>query len=126
MVFVSFFCKTHIIFSRLRSFDDGVFGSYFWLKVKTLDEVMKRSAADTTPPASARATRQVAPSQRDLSASRFYCSYCDQDFSQEWQLQHHSLSASHRSRVNSDKEREWRHRSPPWSIVNGDYMLCKE
>ncbi|XP_038049676.1 helicase with zinc finger domain 2-like [Patiria miniata] len=56
------------------------------------------------------------------------CSYCDKSYPQQWQLQQHIQTMDHWSKVNSDEDKkdQWKHRSPPWNVVNGQYQECSE
>ncbi|XP_022109839.1 helicase with zinc finger domain 2-like isoform X2 [Acanthaster planci] len=59
---------------------------------------------------------------------KHHCSYCDIYYLELSQLQQHITSETHRSRVNSDEDRkgQWKYRSPPWDVVNGQYQECLE
>ncbi|XP_038048815.1 helicase with zinc finger domain 2-like [Patiria miniata] len=110
--------------------------------LKTLDEVMlivqRSSAASSNSSAASNATAAsnassscdaATPSQvipGHFTVQRYYCSYCDRGFAQNWQLQQHTQTIDHRAKVNSDKERQWKYRSPPWSVLNGEYRECEQ
>ncbi|XP_022079225.1 LOW QUALITY PROTEIN: helicase with zinc finger domain 2-like [Acanthaster planci] len=88
-------------------------------------------ASAKSPPASSNdslprdstAPPQVTPGP--FTVQRYYCSYCNRAFAQVWELEQHTQTIDHRSKVNSDKERQWKYRSPPWGVVNGEYKECE-
>ncbi|XP_038049673.1 helicase with zinc finger domain 2-like [Patiria miniata] len=59
---------------------------------------------------------------------QYCCTYCDKSYLHQWQLHQHIQTMDHWSKVNSDEDKkdQWKHRSPPWNVVNGDYQECSE
>ncbi|XP_071791761.1 3'-5' exoribonuclease HELZ2-like isoform X2 [Asterias amurensis] len=60
------------------------------------------------------------------TASHLHCSYCNITYKESLHLDQHTLTPEHMSKVNSDTEKAWRHRDPPWNIVNGKYLECQD
>ncbi|XP_038074345.1 uncharacterized protein LOC119742480 isoform X2 [Patiria miniata] len=55
----------------------------------------------------------------------YCCSYCSQHFEQMVELKQHLQTVGHRARVDSDREKDWKHRKPPWNVEDGNYRLCE-
>ncbi|XP_033628979.1 uncharacterized protein LOC117291425 isoform X1 [Asterias rubens] len=97
--------------------------------LKSLDEVMAiKFRPPSTPinqPSAEASAMPTAMQSEAYMLQSFYCTYCDQPFQQLWKLEEHTKSLGHRSRVNCDKERQWKYRSPPWNVLNGRYQECE-
>ena len=58
--------------------------------------------------------------------SSYYCSFCHKYFKKQDDLEEHCADAEHKLNVNSDKERQWNHRPPPWDVADGNYKMCSK
>ncbi|XP_022107369.1 uncharacterized protein LOC110988307 isoform X2 [Acanthaster planci] len=90
--------------------------------LRTLDEVISIAAiADSRQVANGTGASAPEP----VRIQPFCCTYCDKHFERIAQLKDHLQTLGHLSRVDSDAEREWKHREPPWNLESGNYKLCE-
>ncbi|XP_074646768.1 3'-5' exoribonuclease HELZ2-like isoform X2 [Tubulanus polymorphus] len=95
-------------------------------KIQTLKRLVELSVESFKPheKQSTAIPRQTSSSGVESRSNVFYCQYCTVRCNSSTQWEIHCSSDTHMFNINSDKERQWNYRQPPWGVWQGRYRLC--